>query len=151
MLVVRQMGGGNDMKKIEVAAAIITHNNEFLCMQRGESKFSFMSYKYEFPGGKLEIGESPVEALKREIKEELNIDLTVDERAFYMTVEHQYPDFYLTMHSFICPVTDRKLEKLEHYNAIWLTADRLGTLDWAAADIPIMEKLSSGIIIEEVD
>lgn len=137
------------MKKIEVAAAIIIHNNEILCMQRGESQFTYMSYKYEFPGGKLEVGESPVEALKREIREELNLDLLVDDKALFMTVQHEYPDFYLTMHSFICPVTDRVFEKLEHHHAIWLPADQLNTLDWAAADIPIMEKLMKEGIVHE--
>lgn len=137
------------MKKIEVAAAIIIHNNEILCMQRSESKFSYMSYKYEFPGGKLEVGESPAEALRREIKEEMNLDLLVDDKALFMTVEHQYPDFYLTMHSFICPVADRVFEKLEHHHALWLTTDQLGTLDWAEADIPIMEKLMKEGILHE--
>lgn len=137
------------MKKIEVAAAIIIHNSEILCMQRGESQFTYMSYKYEFPGGKLEVGESPAEALKREIKEEMNLDLSVDDKALFMTVEHQYPDFYLTMHSFICPVSDRVFDKLEHHHALWLRADQLSTLDWAAADIPIMEKLMKEGIVHE--
>ena len=80
------------MKTIEVVAAIIIYDNKILCVQRGESKLNYISKKYEFPGGKIELGETKEEAIKREILEELNLEIEV--RDEYMTVNHQYPDFF---------------------------------------------------------
>lgn len=130
------------MKQIEVAAAIIQYGNEILCVQRGESKLAYISKKYEFPGGKLETGETPKAALARELSEELGINPVITD--FYLTVVHAYPDFELTMHSFLCETTTKDLELTEHINAQWLTRDQLDTLDWAAADVPIVDKLQAG-------
>ena len=127
------------MKSIEVVAAIITHDNKFLCVQRGLNKFDYISHKYEFPGGKMELGETKEETIKREILEELKMEITVKEE--FLTVVHQYPDFIITMHSFICECIDRKLTLTEHIDFQWLEKDELTNLDWAAADIPIMKKL----------
>lgn len=127
------------MKKIEVVAAIIYYRNEILCVQRPENKFSYISKKFEFPGGKIESGESKQEALKREIKEELGISPSIG--VLFMTVVHSYPDFELTMHSYICEVSSKDVVLHEHISLKWLTCEILNQLDWAAADIPIVNKL----------
>jgi len=127
------------MKQIEVVAAIIQFENKFLCVQRGEDKYGYISLKYEFPGGKIEPGESLNQALEREIKEELQYDICVKEK--FLTVEHQYPDFQLKMHSYLCSAVHTNLTLTEHINYRWLEINQLDELDWAAADIPIVEKL----------
>jgi 8-oxo-dGTP diphosphatase len=129
------------MKHLEVVAAIIMNNNEILCMQRDLGKYDYVSYKYEFPGGKLEIGESQVQALMRELSEEMDLQITITQNDFFITVEHTYPDFSITMHSYICYVDNRTFTRKEHISHTWLKADSLTTLDWAAADLPIVEKL----------
>ncbi len=127
------------MKCIEVVAAIILHQNKILCVQRGSNKFDYISYKYEFPGGKIEVGETKEETITREIFEELKMEIIVREE--FMTVVHQYPDFLLTMHSFLCTSNNTKLTLTEHVEFQWLNKEELINLDWAAADIPIMEEL----------
>ena len=127
------------MKKIEVVAAIIYFENEILCVQRPISKLSYISEKFEFPGGKIENGESKIDALKREIIEELNITLNI--KSFFMTVLHEYPDFELTMHSYLCEVDTKEIVLNEHISLEWLNIKDLKKLDWAAADIPIVNKL----------
>ena len=127
------------MKSIEVVAAIIVFNNKILCVQRGENKYEYISKKYEFPGGKMELGELKNQAIKREILEELNMQIEVEEE--YLTVTHHYPDFIIVMHSFICACASPILTLTEHIDYKWLSANELSTLDWAAADIPIVEKL----------
>jgi 8-oxo-dGTP diphosphatase len=129
------------MKKIEVVAAVIYYRNEILCVQRPENKYSYISKKFEFPGGKIEAGESKQEALKREIMEELGVSPSIGD--FFMTVVHSYPDFELTMHSYICEVVNKDVVLLEHISLKWLTCEMLNQLDWAAADIPIVNKLSN--------
>ena len=127
------------MKKIEVVAAIIVCNKLILCTQRKENKLKYISKKFEFPGGKIEQGETKIEALKRELFEELNITPTIKE--LYLSVVHQYPDFELTMHSFICETNSMHVSLNEHISHQWLKKEKLNILDWAAADIPIVEKL----------
>ena len=127
------------MKKIEVVAAIIHFKNEILCVQRPKNKYNYISEKFEFPGGKIEAGETKEEALKRELQEELNITVVI--KSFFSTVVHQYPDFELTMHSYICQVKTKELILNEHIALEWLTLKDLKKLDWAAADIPIVNKL----------
>lgn len=132
------------MKSVEVVAAIIVNQGNFLCVQRGKNKYEYISYKYEFPGGKVEAGESRGDALFREIREELEIDIKI--LSEYMTVRHQYPDFHLMMHSFIC--TCDHLEKLklnDHVGFKWLKKAELMSLDWAAADLPIVNKLQDDV------
>lgn len=129
------------MKKIEVVAAIIYHENKILCVQRGENKYDYISKKYEFPGGKMEAGESKEETVKREILEELHMDIEVQNE--FLTVDHQYPDFHLTMHSFKCSTTNESLTLTEHIDFKWLEISEMSGLDWAAADVPIVEKLVS--------
>lgn len=126
------------MKTIEVVAAIIVHRGQVLCAQRGESKLDYISRKYEFPGGKVENNESLEKALIREIKEELEMDINI--RSHFTTVEHAYPDFNIIMHSFLCDVNSRTLQLSEHLNIQWLNKHELDNLDWAEADLPIVEK-----------
>ncbi len=127
------------MKKITVVAAIIKHKDKILCVQRGKNKFEYISKKFEFPGGKIESGETKEMALKRELIEELNITPVIGK--LYLKVVHSYPDFELIMHSFICNAESRKIELKEHISAVWLTVNELEKLDWAEADIPIVKKL----------
>lgn len=129
------------MKKIEVVAAILVHENKILCMQRGKGKYDYISYKYEFPGGKIDPGENPAQALMREIKEEMDLEIDVKDADFFMTVEHSYPDFHITMHSFICKVENKNFVRKEHNDHCWLKQDELQKLDWAPADVPITERL----------
>jgi len=127
------------MKHIEVVAAVIINDNQILCVQRPENKYSYIAKKYEFPGGKIEAGETKVQALTREIQEELNLKINVVSE--FLTVQHQYPDFHLTMYSFLCTSNDRNLTLNEHIDHVWLAKSNLKGLDWAAADVPIVEQL----------
>ncbi len=129
------------MKHLDVVAAIIIYNRQILCMQRGQSQQDYISYKYEFPGGKIEDGETRPEALMRELQEEMNISLAIAEEDFFMTVNHTYPDFELTMHSYICYAASPEFVRREHVDHKWLYPHALNALDWAAADIPIVEKI----------
>lgn len=129
------------MKRIEVVAGIIFFQDQVLCVQRPKNKLQYISEKFEFPGGKIEEGETKKEALKRELFEELNISTKI--KSLYLTVVHEYPDFELTMQSFICEVETKELTLHEHINQKWLTLMELKKLDWAAADIPIVNKLVS--------
>lgn len=129
----------NNLKTIEVVAAIIYHEDKILCVQRGENKYQYISHKFEFPGGKLEIGETKVDAIKREIFEELNMIIEIQEE--FITVSHEYPDFKIIMHSFKCKCPNKELTLKEHIKKEWLSIDQLKKLDWAAADIPIVNKL----------
>ncbi len=130
------------MKKIDVVAAIIKHNDKVLCVQRGDNKFNYIANKFEFPGGKIEHGESNEETIIREISEELSMDIIPEQS--YLTVEYQYPDFFITMHSYICSCESTQLVLHEHVDYKWLTVSELENLDWAEADIPIVEKLIQG-------
>ena len=127
------------MKTIEVVAAMIFREDKVLCVQRTENEKEYVSLKWEFPGGKVEVGESLEEALVREIREELSVDIEVSE--FLMTVDHTYPDFHLTMHVFKCVLDHGEITLNEHVALKWLSVDELDQLDWAAADIPVVEFL----------
>ena len=128
-----------EKKKVEVVAAIIKHNDKILCVQRGENKLDYISKKYEFPGGKIEEGETREQTVVREIQEELKMDISTNED--FLTVEHEYPDFFLTMHSFICSCENPTVHLTEHIDYKWLSISEMEALDWAAADIPIVDKL----------
>ena len=129
------------MKKIEVVAGVIFWKDSVLCVQRPKNKYHYISEKFEFPGGKIEADETKEEALHRELLEELNISTKI--KSYFVTVVHEYPDFELTMHSFICEVDSKELILNEHIDQKWLKINELNTLDWAAADIPIVDKLIS--------
>lgn len=133
------------MKHLTVTAAILIHNGEILCMQRRESERDYISLKYEFPGGKAEAGETMEDALSRELKEELNLDLKVQPNHYYMTVDHVYPDFSITMHCYKCETTNRTIECNDHHHYVWLTSSQLDTLDWAPADWPVVKRLMAEV------
>lgn len=126
------------MKQIEVVAAVIVNKeNEFFCARRKNE--GPLALKWEFPGGKIENGESLTEALIREIKEEFSTKIQVND--FIMTVKHQYETFHITMHAFYATVINGDLVLNEHTDFKWLKKDDLLSLDWAEADIPIVKAL----------
>ena len=129
----------NQKKKVEVVAAVIMHNQKILCVQRSENKYAYISKKFEFPGGKMEEGETKKQTIILEIKEELNMDIIPIKEL--KTVEHEYPDFNLKMHSFISECLSSEVFLSEHIDYKWLSVSELETLDWAAADLPIVEQL----------
>lgn len=98
------------MKTIEAVSAIIYHDNKFLCVQKGANKYDYIAYKYEFPGGKVEKGETNEEAVIREIKEELNMAIVIVSQL--STVYHDYPDFRLILHNFLCSCDSPDIELL---------------------------------------
>ena len=128
------------MKTIEVVAAIIVKNSEILATKRGYGDFLNM---WEFPGGKMEPDESKETALIREIKEELEVAISVDHNL--CTIEYDYPNFHLTMHCFICSITSGDLTLVEHNDAKWLTTDTLDSVQWLPADIQILEQIKAWI------
>lgn len=126
------------MKTIEVVAAIIKNENKIFATQRGYGEFKD---GWEFPGGKIETGETPEDALIREIKEELNTEIQVGQ--LLDTVEYDYPQFHLTMHCYLCTIKSGKLELKEHEAAKWLTKDTLDSVEWLPADLGLIEKMKN--------
>ncbi|MBQ2382259.1 MAG: (deoxy)nucleoside triphosphate pyrophosphohydrolase [Succinivibrio sp.] len=126
------------MKTINVVAAIILKDNKIFATQRGYGEFKG---GWEFPGGKVEEGESPEKAIVREIKEELDTSIEVNE--YFDTVEYDYPTFHLSMKCYICSVLEGKLELLEHEASKWLDKDTLESVDWLPADLGLVDKLKS--------
>ncbi len=129
------------MKRLEVVAAVLLNEGKILCAQRGEGKYDYISYKYEFPGGKIEPGESQKQALRRELIEEMDIEIEMDSMDFFYSVEYTYPDFHVEMHAYLCKVDLPAINLKEHVNIVWLKSDELMHLDWASADMPIVEAL----------
>lgn len=130
------------MKRIEVVAAIIVRDHEVFATQRGYGEWKDW---WEFPGGKIEEGESPQDALKREILEELNADISVGE--LLDTIEWDYPTFHLTMHCFVCSLLSESLHLNEHEASAWLTADTLHSVRWLPADLALLDKISEIITV----
>ncbi len=124
------------MRQVQVAAAIIRRGNEIFATQRGYGSFQG---GWEFPGGKLEAGETSAQALVREIREELGAEVEV--RELIDTVEYDYPEFHLTMYCFFCTVKAGELELREHTAARWLTAETIDSVPWLPADIGLVSKL----------
>ena len=124
------------MKHIEVVAAIIRRGNEIFATQRGYGEFKDW---WELPGGKIEPGESPQQALVREIREEL--DATIEVGELLQTVEWDYPTFHLTMHCFWCELTCEALHLNEHEAASWLDREHLRSVKWLPADYGILDEI----------
>lgn len=124
------------MKTINVVAAIIKQDDKIFATQRGYGEFKG---GWEFPGGKIEAGETPEEALIREIKEELNVEIAVGEHIG--TVEYDYPTFHLSMQCFMAEIKAGELFLNEHESAKWLTRDTMDSVNWLAADQGVVEKL----------
>ena len=127
---------GRSMKQIEVVAAIIRKGDKIFATQRGYGEWKDW---WEFSGGKMEAGEMPEEALKREIREELSTEISVD--VFLCTVEYDYPAFHLTMHCYVCSLLTEALHLNEHEAAKWLTKDELESVKWLPADLEVIKAL----------
>ncbi len=127
------------MKTIRVVAAIIHKDGKIFATQRG-----YGAYKdyWEFPGGKIEAGETPEQALVREIREELATTIQIER--FQTTVEYDYPEFHLSMDCFICTIVQGKLDLLEHESARWLSKEHLHDVNWLPADLLAVDKLGKG-------
>ena len=134
----------NERKHIEVVAAIILRERRIFATQRGYGEWKDW---WEFPGGKIEPGESPEDALKREIREELATEIEVDE--LLTTVEYDYPKFHLTMHCYLCTIISGDLSLLEHEDARWFAIDELDCVKWLPADKDVIEKLSTSFAMQK--
>ena len=124
------------MKKIEVVAAILHRDGAYFATQRGYGEFEGM---WEFPGGKIEPGESREVALRREIQEELGVDIIIEDSL--CTTEYDYTSFHLTMHCYLCSFASGEIELREHKSARWLTAETLDSVEWLPADTEVVDKL----------
>ena len=124
------------MKTIEVVAAIIHQGGRILATQRGYGEWKGM---WEFPGGKMEAGETEEEAIVREIREELCVGIRVERKV--CTVEYDYPNFHLTMHCYFCSIANGEVELLEHKSARWLRRDELNEVEWLPADVSVVNSL----------
>ena len=118
----------------------VKNEDKILATKRGYGEFINM---WEFPGGKIESGETKEQALVREIKEELNIEINVDK--FALDIEYQYPNFYLFMSCFMCSIKEGSIELLEHNDGKWITKEDLNTLNWLPADIDAVNYLNENM------
>lgn len=124
------------MKRIEVVAAVITKDDKILATERG---YGDLKGFWEFPGGKIEAGESNEAALKRELSEEMHAEIEVGD--FITTVEYDYPNFHLTMHCYFCTLKNSTIDLLEHLDAKWLQVSELDGMKWCPADIAVVEAI----------
>ncbi|MBR0404119.1 MAG: (deoxy)nucleoside triphosphate pyrophosphohydrolase [Eggerthellaceae bacterium] len=124
------------MKTIDVVAAIIKQHDRILATQRGHGDHAG---GWEFPGGKIELGETPEQAIVREIREELEATISVDQ--LVTVIDHFYETFHLHMHCFLCHVTDGELKLHEHRAARWLDAGTLDSVDWLPADVKVVQAI----------
>ena len=139
------------MKQINtVGGLIINKEGKILCTERSKSKYDYVSYKWEFPGGKIEEGETNAETLTRELMEELEIEVDII-KLFYQ-VEYDYPDFHLSMPVYFCMLKSKDIKLLVHKSIKWLSPKEMMSLDWAAADIPVAQAVfdKSDIFNKEV-
>ena len=124
------------MKTIEVVAGVIKDGDRIFATQRG---YGDQKGGWEFPGGKMEPGETPEQALVRELKEELDVEVNVGEKI--CTVEYDYPKFHLTMHCFGATIVSGEIKLLEHEDAKWLDRENLNSVNWLPADIEVVNHL----------
>ena len=122
----------NARRHYNVVAAVVEVDGKVLCMQRGVTRYPYTSHLWEFPGGKIEAGETPQQALRRELLEEMDLDVEVHE--LLATVTHDYPDFTITLAAYRCTATTTAFTMREHAASRWLAWNELPSLDWCAAD-----------------
>ena len=130
-------------KNIYVVGAVIIKDGKILCAQRGPDKS--LPYKWEFPGGKIEQDETPQEALKREIQEEMHCKITIGEKVEYTVYEYDFGFVHLT--TYICKLIEGQPILTEHVDIKWLEPSKLAILDWAPADIPAIERLEKELLV----
>lgn len=126
------------MRQIEVVAAIIVKDHKVFATQRGYGEWKDF---WEFPGGKIDAGETPEEALCREIKEELDTEIAVGE--LFTTINYDYPTFHITMHCYLCTIENGSLTLLEHEAAKWLSLEQLDSVTWLPADLLVIAELQN--------
>ncbi len=136
------------MNPIQVLAAVIVKDNKILCTQRGEHKYEYLANKWEFPGGKMDVGESQEETIQREIREELSME--IKPLKHLISNKHLYPDFSIELHTWLCEPLSDSMELKEHRSSIWTTVSELKMLDWAEADVEVVNFLleSPGLLIK---
>ncbi len=130
------------IKHLEVVGAVIEYGGRILCMQRGIGKYVETSLKFEFPGGKVEPGETHPQALMRELSEEMNIRVAITEADYLTTVTHRYPSFEITMYCYWCHPETPDFTRKEHISHVWALPTEMLALDWAEADIPVVKLVS---------
>ncbi len=127
-------------KTLYVVGAIIIKNGKILAVKRGESKNKAVAYKYEFVGGKIEEGESPQVALKREVREEMNYEVEVGQR--FMQEVYEYEDVFVNLQTYFCRPLSEKYELKEHLDGKWLAPEELFSVEWAPADYNMISQLT---------
>ena len=135
---------GFTMKTIEVVAAIILKDNSVLIAQRQKGEFAGM---WEFPGGKIESGETHDVALRREILEELNLLIKVDD--FLITIDYEYPSFYLVMHCYLCSAISDHFENVEHKEVKFISINELNKQNWIPADLTVIDSIMQHFLLKQ--
>lgn len=130
-----------EKRKYHVVAGVVYRNARILCVKKGRTKYDYTSFKYEFPGGKIEQGETPQAALVRELKEELHIDVEVEQ--YLMRIDYEYPDFFISLELYFCSLTNAHCILEEHTDLQWLLPEQLPELPWCAADWIVCRQLVS--------